>query len=163
MTTFFDFQPSPQQLPSFTVTLDGAQYVLTMPWNLFGQRYYVNCSDLEGNLIFLLPLIGSPDGLIAQSIAWDNGEAIVTTTEPHGYRVGTTINLTLRQAAPDAYNGSFDFLVEGPDTLSYPLASNPGVNTSPGILYNDINLAAGYFETSTLVYRTSSSQLEVNP
>lgn len=163
MTTFLNFQPSTQQVSTFQVTLDGEAFVLTLTWNLFGQRYYVNCSDLEGNLIFSLPLIGSPDGLILQSATWLAGLVMITTQEPHGYRAGTSVNLTLTGATPDAYNGSFTFLVTGDNTMTYPVTSDPGANTAPGLLQDNINLGGGYFETSTLVFRTSSSQFEVTP
>lgn len=163
MTTFLDFQPSTQQVSTFQVTLDEASYVLTLTWNLFGQRYYVNCSDLDGNLIFSLPLIGSPDGLIVQTLTWSNGVATVTTQEPHGYRPGVSVELTMTGAAPDAYNGEFTLLVTGDNTLTYPVSSDPGQSTVPGVLQDNLNLGGGYFETSTLVFRTSSSQFEVTP
>lgn len=163
MTTFYNFQPSTLQVSQYQVTLDAAQYVLTLPWNLFGQRYYLTCSDLDGNLIFNLPLIGSPDGLVLQSLTWSDGLVTVETEVPHGYRAGTSVSLTVGGAAPDEYNGQFILLATGDNTLTYSLDTDPGTNTAAGILYDNINLGGGYFETSTLVYRTSSSQLEVTP
>lgn len=163
MTTIIPVAFSSQQAPSVSVTLDGEQYNLTMTWNLYGQRYYVNCSDLQNNLIFSLPLIGSPDGLTIQSLTWEAGVVTVETDLPPGYRPGTTVRLTVANAVPEAYNGVYDMLVTDSTKLTYELAENPGTATGPGILNTDINLAGGYFETSTLVWRTSASQLEVNP
>lgn len=62
MTTYVTFQPSATAPFQFQATLDGSAYTVIMPWNLHGQRYYVTCFDLSGNLIFSLPLIGSPLG-----------------------------------------------------------------------------------------------------
>ena len=162
MTTYTDFQPSTQQVFSFSPTLDGAQYNCTLTWNLFGQRYYINCSDLSNNLIFSLPLIGSPDGIIVEAVTWDSGTVTVETTVPHGYRPGQTVNLTLSQTTPSEYSGNWNMLVINGSELTFTLASNPGNCTAPGLLYDNINIAAGYF-TSTLVFRESSSQFEVTP
>ena len=62
MTTLYQFQPSPTSAFQFQPTFDGDTYTCTVTWNLFGQRWYVNCYDLSGNWIFTLPRIGSPDG-----------------------------------------------------------------------------------------------------
>ena len=90
MTTFTQFTPPPASLFAFQPTLDGAVYSATVVWNLAGQRWYLQLTDLSGNLIVLLPLIGSPIG-------------------------------------------------------------------------SDINLVAGYFQTSTLVYREDTGNFEVSP
>jgi hypothetical protein len=163
MTTYTDFQPSTQQVSTFQPTLDGEVYVCTLTWNLFGQRYYINCSDLSGNLIFSLPLIGSPDGLAVEAITWDQSVVTVKTAVPHGYRAGVTVNLTLAQTEPSGYSGNFNMLVINDTELTFSLSSNPGICTAPGLLFDNINIAGGYFTTSTLVFRTSSSQFEVTP
>lgn len=163
MTTYTDFQPSTQQVFSFKPTLDGEVYNCTLTWNLFGQRYYINCSDLSNNLIFSLPLIGSPDGLIAEAVTWDTtGVVTVETIVPHGYRAGQTVNLTLAQTTPSDYSGNWNMLVINDNELTFLLASDPGLCTAPGLLYDNISIAAGYFD-STLVFRESSSQFEVTP
>jgi hypothetical protein len=61
MTTFA-FTPSQTAAFTFQPVLDGSTYNVVVTWNIFGQRYYVNCYDLSGNLIFALPLISSPVG-----------------------------------------------------------------------------------------------------
>ena len=45
----FQFQP----------TLDGTAYTATVTWNLWGQRYYLTITDLQGNVILCIALIGS--------------------------------------------------------------------------------------------------------
>lgn len=163
MTTIIPVQFSQLQVPQFQVTLDGASYNLSMPYNLYGQRYYVNCSDLQGNLIFSLPLVGSPPGMVIQTLSWDQGKVTLQTSAPHNYRPGSLLEFTLSGAAPDEYNGTYDMVALDRSTLRYSLAQDPGVSNAQGTLFNDLNLAAGYFETSSLVWRPSSSQLEVTP
>lgn len=89
MTTVF-FNPSVKANFQFQCTLDNQQYTIIVTWNMFGQRYYLNCYDNNANRIFTLPLIGSTD-------------------------------------------------------------------------VNDINLAGGYFLSSTLVFRASTQNFEINP
>ena len=60
MTTYVDFSPS-QTVPfQFQAALDGQIYTVTIPWGLFGARYYCQISTLQGQSVVLLPLIGSP-------------------------------------------------------------------------------------------------------
>lgn len=62
MTTYTNFEPSLTENFIFNPTLDGAVYTATITWNLFGQRYYINITTIQGVLIVCLPLIGSPIG-----------------------------------------------------------------------------------------------------
>lgn len=48
----FQFQP----------TFDGAIYTVTVTWNVFGQRFYIEITSLSGTLLLATPLIGSPLG-----------------------------------------------------------------------------------------------------
>jgi hypothetical protein len=99
MTTYIDFVPSIAAPFQFQPTLDGQLYSVLVPWNLYSQRYYVEVSDLSGNLICAIPQVGSPV---------------------------------------------------------------PGQN--PFLTGNvDLNLVAGYFTTSTLVWRPANQQFEVSP
>lgn len=163
MTTFFDFRPSTQSVFQFQPTLDGDTYNCTVTWNLFGQRYYVNCFSLDGTLIFSLPIIGSPGGKNIETCSWDSGEVTVITTLPHGYRLGSTVRITISQCSPDTYNGDFEVLVASRNTLTYARTTDPGLCTAPGLVLYNINMGAAYFQTSKLVFRTGSSQFEVMP
>lgn len=60
MTTYIDFAPQPNIPFQFNATLDDQQYVVLCTWNLYGQRYYVNVYDLQGNLIVAIAQVGSP-------------------------------------------------------------------------------------------------------
>jgi len=61
MASIIPFTPSVKANFQFQGTLDGAVYAFVCTWNLAGQRYYVNCYDLNANRIFTLPIVGSPD------------------------------------------------------------------------------------------------------
>lgn len=162
MTTYTDFVP-PQLGPfQWQPTLDGQVYTAIVTWNLMGRRYYLNLYDLSGNLIFCVPVIGSPDGVTIETLSWANGTASAVGAKPHQYFVGATANVTIAGASPDAYNGVVQALVVDPLTITWPIASDPGEATSPGAVFADLSLCAGYFD-STLVFRTSSMQFEVSP
>lgn len=64
------------------------------------------------------------------SLSWSGGVVTVTTPAPHG-SVGT-ITATLSGCVPAAYNGTYTFTVTGATTYTYPLASDPGTNTTVG-------------------------------
>lgn len=63
MTTFVVFNNNPNVLFQFNASLDGANYTVTCPYNISGQRYYINISNNFGNLIMSRPIIGSPDNI----------------------------------------------------------------------------------------------------
>jgi hypothetical protein len=126
MTTYTEFTPSNTQVFTFQPTLDGTTYIITIPWSLFGQRYYVTCRTLGGNLVFSLPLIGSPAGINVQAATWEPNNATITVATPHEHKVGSIINLTLSGMAPDAYNGTFACKIINDTQFTFPLNSFPG-------------------------------------
>jgi hypothetical protein len=93
----------------------------------------------------------------------------VTTAGPHGYRIASTVELTLVGSTPDAYNGLFPCLITGPSSFSYILADDPGAATVFGTANYNINLIGGVakedgtFFASTLMFRQAASQFEVSP
>lgn len=163
MTTYIDFVPSQVQAPEFQITLDGSFYTMLITWNLFGQRYYFNLYTLNGDLIVSAPLIGSPVGLEIETLEWIAGNVLLTFETRHGLPVGDTANLTVSGVTPDAYNGKVSALVTSPTTISFALSVNPGEMTVTGVVSQDINLVAGYFSESTIVYRSANAQFEVSP
>lgn len=66
------------------------------------------------------------------SLAWSGSVVTATTTSPHGYTDADTLNLTIAGAAPSGYDGTFLCTITGASTFTYPLASNPGMETTPG-------------------------------
>ena len=114
MTTYTPFVPNPQVAFSFQPVLDGATYNVTVTWNVFGQDYYVNIYDLNGNLIVNLPMVGSPPGVNISSLTWANGIVTAQTAMPVGWvNTYATMNLTLTGNTPDAYNGVFQSFITG--------------------------------------------------
>lgn len=70
MTTTL-FAPTPNLPFQFQATLSGSTVNVTstgttfnvsIPWNTYGQRFYVQITDQNGNLVLNKPLIASPPG-----------------------------------------------------------------------------------------------------
>lgn len=78
----------------------------------------------------LTPLLQPATSL--QSLTWTSSVVTATTTTPHGFTNGTTIQLVITGCSPTAYNGSFPATITGTTTFTYPLASNPGASTTLG-------------------------------
>jgi hypothetical protein len=162
MTTFFQFTPNNRQAPSFSATFDGSQYIVTVLWNISAQRYYVNCKDTGGNLIFMLPLITNPESIQLASLIWDeqNTRVIATTVAPHNFPIGEVINANIINCVPIAYNGSGLMSVLSETQIIYPMTQNPGPATTLGAIDYLISMTRGYF-ASTLIFRDDI--FEVNP
>lgn len=62
MTTYVQFNPSPTAAFTFQATLDGQTYLMSVPWNIAGQRWYLTCASSNGTLVFHIALTGSPAG-----------------------------------------------------------------------------------------------------
>lgn len=67
------------------------------------------------------------------SITWSGSVATVTATAPHGFTTSDTLQLTIAGVTPAGYNGTFLATVTGASTFTYPLVSNPGSETVPGV------------------------------
>lgn len=154
MTTYFPFQPSTAAAPQFMPTLDGSVYKCVVTWNIFGQRYFVNCYDLNGARIFTIPLLETSAGHNILTMSWSATTRSVTAScaIPHGLRVGSVANLTIVGCVPATYNGTYTVSVESPLSFSYTLPFDPGGSVAPGSADALISMTAGYFDT-TLVYR----------
>lgn len=73
-------------------------------------------------------------GKAISTITWSGSVATVTTAAPHGWTNGDTLPVTISGAVPAGYNGTFTGTITGASTLTYPLASNPGSETVPGVV-----------------------------
>lgn len=163
MTTLFLYQPLPNAAYQFNPTLDGQQCTAFVPWGLFGRRLYFSLFDTNGIRIVTRALVGSTDALAANSASWAGGNATVMFLARHGFAPLTTLRLTVAGFSPAPYNGTFDAFVVDRNTVSYAIASDPGLVTRLGTVSYDVDLVAGYFTESTLVFRESAQQFEVNP
>jgi hypothetical protein len=162
MTSFYRFISSKTQVPSFIPTFDGNQYTVTIVWNVSSQRYYVNCTDLTGNLIFFVPLISSESNLLISSLEWDiNNNIIVATTEiPHNFPIGQIVNVSIIGAVPVTFNGNGNVLITNESQFTYTYPTDPGEYTYGASVGFLISMTKGYFN-STLIYRNGS--FEVTP
>jgi hypothetical protein len=162
MTTYFPFVSGPN-IFQFQPTLDNQVYSASVTWNLFRQGWYLNLVDSSGNFIVSKALVGSPSALNLQSLSWAMGVVAATVINPHGYKLGTTLQLTVSGVNPIAYNGIWMCLITGPTTFTYPLPAYPGQSSALGAVSSDINLVWDYFQTTTLVFRDASQTFEVVP
>lgn len=167
--TIFPFKPSSTAPFGFQPTLNGNVYNATVPWLLFGARYYLKLTALDGTPILYTAIAGSPTGQALQALTWANGIVTATSILPHGFKIAGTVMLTISGSVPAAYNGLVPAFVTGRSTFTYPLAANPGAATVFGSASFDVNLIGGvpnengdYF-TSTLVFRAAAQQFEVSP
>jgi len=164
MTTYIQFVPQPAQAFVFSATLDGIGVTCQVPWNLFGNRWYLSMLDLNGISIAYRALAASPDPLPIKFISWEQDDGVfVETIEPHMFEFMSTCNLTLAGVVPDVLNGVWSSFITGPNTFNFKLMTDPGPISSFGQVSNDINLAAGYFSNSTLVFRQSTQMFEITP
>jgi hypothetical protein len=163
MPEFFQFVQPPASLFQFSPTLDGATYNAIISFNAFAQRYYLNLFSPDGTRLLTRALVGSPTGVKLESLAWLNEMVVATTDVPHGYKIGDTIELTISGCLPETYNGKVRALITDEYGFSYPMPAFPGLASAVGIADYNVNLVAGYFETSTMVYRDANRQFEVSP
>lgn len=60
------------------------------------------------------------------------GVVTAVTAAPHGFNLNDTVNLTIAGAVPAGYNGTFACSITGASSFTYPLATSPGSETTPG-------------------------------
>lgn len=86
--------------------------------------FLTQASDLTAQLAPALAL---------SSLTWSGGVVTATTSNPiTGLSTNDTFLTTIGGASPIAYNGTFTATVTGASTFTYPLAANPGAETTPG-------------------------------
>jgi len=95
-----------------------------------GTRTTPGTATPVGKMADVQNLLASPLPIL--SLAWAAGVVTVTTTNPHQWNNADVVPVVISGAAPIAYNGKFTATVTGPNTFTYPLATNPGVATSVG-------------------------------
>lgn len=163
MTTYVNVVTSSTGPFQFLLTLDGQTYSAQVTWPLYSQRAYLTIFDSSNNVVVNRALIGSPSQQALASLEWLLGTVTATCEVPHGLTLGSVVNLVVAGTTPSGYSGSFSCNVTGPSTFTYTLATDPGgAATAAGAFGPDIDLLDGYF-SSTMVWRPSSSMIEVNP
>ena len=71
-------------------------------------------------------------GKAIATLTWTASVVTLTTSTAHGWTVGDIVPITVSGAVPSGYNGTFSGTVTGTTTVTYPLAVNPGTETTPG-------------------------------
>jgi hypothetical protein len=144
MTTLIDFTPSATSLFTFLAQLGGGNYYnIAVPWNPFGERWYIKVSDLSNNVILHRAIAQS--GPKFQSVCtWNDGVGTAALSGSHNVRVGELANARISQTNTD-FDGLYSALAIDPLTMTFPLAVDPQV-TGPvtGRLDFPLDLLAGY-------------------
>lgn len=155
-STLVNFLPSATAAFQFQPTLAGSQYNVTVTWNTFGQRYYINLTDLSGNLILCRALTSSGPSIPA-TLSWANGTATAVTAAPHNVPLGSVAAVVISQTET-AFDGSVQVLSTDTQTLTYTLMSNPAA-TIAGVVNFSLNLVAGYID-AWLLFHEETQQFE---
>lgn len=148
------------------VTVNVTQQIAPTPSTLQGTGVFVSQGATT-----LTPSSFGPAGLLTQlssltplltgakpnsTLSWSGSVVTVTTTSPHGFTMSDTLPLTISGVTPSGYNGTFTCTVTGTSTFTYPLASNPGAETIPGVYTPEdvaelVSMATTFFAQGTSV------------
>lgn len=162
MTTF-PFSPSTQQNQTFNPVLGNNTYTAVITWNFFGQRWYLNLYDSNGNLIISTAVVGSQDPQEISSITWADNVVSVDTVSPHWLPIGSTAMLYLSGNVPTAYNGLWLCDITGPNSFSFALTTDPGIATTAGAFGSVIDLSAGAVADAMLLFYDGTQQFATTP
>jgi hypothetical protein len=159
MSTLIDFAPSSTAVFRFLAQLaDGNQYNISCPWNAFGERWYITVSDLSGTVIIHRAIAQSGPAFRA-ALTWEDGVATVTLTSAHNVPVASLANMRISQTN-GAFDGLYQALSTGPQTLTFQLPVNPNVSGPvTGKLDFPLDLLAGY-GIGSLYYHADTAQFE---
>lgn len=158
-STVIAFTPSTVAAFSFQPVLNSVQYNCTVTWGLFGQRYYINLTDLSGNLILARAMTSSGPRLEA-SLTWAGSTATATTSSNHNVPVGWVVKFRVYDT-DTGFDGTFTGLSTGPNTLTYALPVNPQQPIPlTGTVSFDLNLVDGYLPGALLLYHYETQQIE---
>lgn len=163
MTTYIPFAPSNIAAPQFMATFDGNQYSIVITWNISSQRYFINVYGLDGTWICTVPLIGTSSGVNITALSYDPTQGVMDATveSPNWRPVGQILSMYIENCQPDVINGAYDCLMITPNTFSFPISADPGQATVLGSASVFMNMIAGYFKQSSLIFR--NSMFEVRP
>jgi hypothetical protein len=89
-TTYVPFTPTPSAPFQFQATLDGATYIITTRWNLFGLRWYIEIVTTNQTLVLWTARVGSPrgvdisltEGYFRTKIVWREPDQVFEIVEP---------------------------------------------------------------------------------
>ena len=81
----------------------------------------------------LTPLLAGAKTITAMT--WLSSVVTATATG-HGFPIGSVIQLVVSGVTPTAYNGTFNATIVDANTITYGVATNPGVVTIQGVVTN---------------------------
>lgn len=173
MTTIIPFVPSNRIAPRFNATFDGNPYTVVMTWNISAQRYYINVYTVDGTWVVTVPLFQTPPARAVNLASWDPLQKLMTIEMlppsewpvplPPGGAVikpGTIVDYTLQGFQPATYNGIFRSLQLDGITFTFPLATDPGPLVVVGNVNRMLNMVAGVFQNSTMIFRNGSFEID---
>lgn len=157
MSTLVDFLPTNIAPFQFQPTLNGTQYQVMIPWNIFTPGYYLSLSDLQGNQILYRALTSSGPSLQAV-FAWSEQVVGVATAVAHNVPVGSLAMVRVSQTNL-GFDGFYNALAVGPTQLTYELDVNPQA-AAQGTLSFPLNLVQGVLDDCFLFYSDTTQQFE---
>lgn len=113
----------------------------------------VNSLSLLTQLSDLTPLLMGAKSISAMTWA---SSVVTFTSTAHGYPIGDSLQLSIAGTTPAAYNGTFPCTIIDANTISYNLASNPGVVTIQGKV-TDVDVAY-LLEMATTFFAQGTNQ-----
>jgi hypothetical protein len=163
MTTYVQFKASNIVAPQYHITLDNDTYLLVVTWNLSSQRFYINIYATGGVWICTVPLIETEIGNNITSMNYDDLQRVmVVTIDSDLHRPpGQIVRFTIENCQPNSVNGTYYCLMLNSNTFTFPLPIDPGKISILGSATRLSNMIEGFFQTSSLVYR--SSMFEIRP
>jgi hypothetical protein len=159
MTTLIDFTPSATALFQFLAALsNGQQYTVSVPWNPFGERYYVTVSDLTNAVIVNRSLTQSGPAFRGE-MDWDAAQITILLPQPHNVPIGELASTRISQTGT-ALDGIYAALAVDEVTLVCSLPTNPKLTIpAAGKVDFPLDLLAGY-GIGALYFHADTQQFE---
>ena len=104
------FDPTNATFPPWSgkVTLDGSPYLLSAYWNTYAQRWYVQLTTHQGDVIQTTPLIGSPNDFDIPLFPGLFSTTVIYRESPQQFEIGeTSVSTTSAQAWSDVIRASY--------------------------------------------------------
>lgn len=158
MSVTVNFTPAVGQVFSFQPTIGGTVYTCDVLWNHFAQRYYIQLTDLSGNLVLLRPLVGSGTRVQA-ALTWAQGVASATLASPHEIPVGQVVPMRVTGTG-SSLDGNWQVVSTGPSSFDYSVATGPTqAQPIPAMAGFNVNLVAGFLP-GYLLFFNETQQFE---
>ena len=123
------------------VNVEVSQQVAPAPSTLQGTGAFISqgATTLPVGTVGLLTQLSSLSSILTGSvtidtIVWSAGTVTVVTTAPHGIPSGDTIPMIISGCTPTGYNGTFAATYVSSTSFTYPLAVNPGIISTKGVV-----------------------------